>query len=274
MTARTLAWTGFLAVAAFVLLVAGRFTALDPVENLTLTLTSPVQRVLHDATTPIANWVNDVTDASGLSAENKRLRADNERLMTELARAREDAVQLRKLQDATGIKQQFPNDTFLAASVVARDSSNARRMVAISRGRSDGVKDGMIVVTEGRSLVGTVTKTFDSYAWVTLITDPTSAVSAMVQSSRAEGVVAGNYGGSLNMEFVGQGAAVQDGDFVITSGIGGGYPPGIVIGRVSAVATAGQDLFQKVQVDHLASLDKLEQVLVLTSFLPKTFAQP
>ncbi len=274
MTARTLAWTGFLAVAAFVLLVAGRLTALDPVENLTLTLTSPVQRILHDATTPIANWVNDVTDASGLSAENKRLRADNERLMTELARAREDAVQLRKLQDATGIKQQFPNDTFVAASVVARDSSNARRMVAISRGRSDGVKDGMIVVTEGHSLVGTVTKTFDSYAWVTLITDPTSAVSAMVQSSRAEGVVAGNYGGSLNMEFVGQGAAVQDGDFVITSGIGGGYPPGIVIGRVSAVATAGQDLFQKVKVDHLASLDKLEQVLVLTSFLPKTFAQP
>ncbi len=274
MTARTLAWTGFLAVAAFVLMLASRLTALDPVENLTLTLTSPVQRVLRDATTPIANWVNDVTDASGLSADNKRLRADNERLMNDLARAREETVQLRKLQDANAIKQQFPADTFLAASVVARDSNNARRIVAINRGRSDGLKDGMIVVTEGRSLVGTVSKTFDSYAWVTLITDPKSAVSAMVQESRAEGVVAGNYGGSLNMEFVGQGAAVKDGDFVITSGIGGGYPPGIVIGRVSSAAKAGQDLFQKVKVDHLASLDKLEQVLVLTSFVPKTFAQP
>jgi len=274
LTARTLAWTGFLAIAAFVLMVASRLTALDPVENLTLSVTSPIQNVLHDATQPVANWVNDVTDASGLSADNARLRAENERLTNDLARAREDATQLETLQDVNAIKKQFPDDAFLSASVVARDSSNARRIVAIDEGSSDGVKDGMIVVTEGRSLVGTVIKTFDDYAWVRLITDPKSAVSAMVQESRAEGVVAGNYGGSLDMEFVGQGAIVKNGDFVITSGIGGGYPPGIVIGRVSGVERAEQDLFQKVHVDHLASLDKLEQVLVLTSFEPKTLETP
>jgi rod shape-determining protein MreC len=274
LTARTLAWTGFLAIAAFVLMAASQLTALDPVENLTLTVTAPMQRALHDATTPIANWVNDVTDASGLSSENAQLRAENERLTNDLARAREDATQLQDAQDANAIKQQFPDDRFLAASVIERDSSNARRIVAIDRGSSDGVKEGMIVVTEGRSLVGTVSKTFSDYAWVTLITDPKSAVSAMVQESRADGVVAGNYGGSLNMEFVGQGAVVKEGDFVITSGIGGGYPPGIVIGRVAQVSNAEQDLFQNVQVDHLASLDKLEQVMVLTSFEPKALAKP
>jgi rod shape-determining protein MreC len=274
LTARTLAWTGFLAIAAFVLMVASRLTALDPVENLTLTVTSPIQNALHDATQPIANWVNDVTDASGLSADNARLRAENERLTNDLARAREDATQLQNLQDINAIKQQFPDDRFLGAKVVARDSSNARRIVAIDAGSSDGVREGMIVVTEGRSLVGTVTKTFDGYSWVTLITDPKSAVSAMVQESRAEGVVAGNYGGSLNMEFVGQGAIVKNGDFVITSGTGGGYPPGIVIGRVSGVTKEAQDLFQTVNVDHLASLEKLEQVLVLTSFQPQKLAKP
>lgn len=274
MTARTLAWTGFLAIAAFVLMAAGRITALDPVENLTLVVTAPMQRALHDATTPIANWVNDFTDSSGLSSENAKLRAENERLTNDLARAREDATQLKNAQDANAIQQQFPADRFLSAGVIARDSSNARRIVAIDRGSADGVKEGMIVVTEGRSLVGTVSKTFSGYAWVTLITDPKSAVSAMVQESRAEGVVAGDYGGSLNMEFVGQGAIVKQGDFVITSGIGGGYPPGIVIGRVSQVKNAEQDLFQSVQVDRLASLDQIEQVMVLTSFEPKTIAQP
>jgi rod shape-determining protein MreC len=274
LTARTLAWTGFLAIAAFVLMVASRLTALDPVENLTLSMTSPIQNVLHDTTQPVANWVNDLTDANGLSAENARLRAENERLTNDLARAREDATQLQTQQDVDAIKQQFPDDSFLGAGVVARDSSNTRRIVAIDRGSADGVKEGMIVVTEGRSLVGTVTKTFGDYAWVRLITDPKSAVSAMVQESRADGVVAGDYGGSLDMEFVGQGAIVKNGDFVITSGIGGGYPAGIVIGRVSGVERAEQDLFQKVHVDHLASLDKLEQVLVLTSFEPKTLATP
>lgn len=274
MTARTLAWTGFLAIAAFVLMGASRLTALDPLQNLTLTLTAPIQRAMHDATTPVANWVNDLTDANGLSAENARLQTENERLTNDLARAREDATRLQNAEDANAIKQQFPQDTFLAASVVARDASNTRRIVAINRGSSDGVKDGMVVVTEGRSLVGTVSKTIDGYAWVTLITDPKSAVSAMVQESRAEGVVAGNYGGSLNMEFVGHGSVVNNGDFVITSGIGGGYPPGIVIGRVSDVVKASQDLFQRVSVDHLASLEKLDQVMVLTSFEPKPIPAP
>jgi rod shape-determining protein MreC len=274
LTARTLAWTGFLAIAAFVLMAASRLTALNPLENITLTVTSPIQNMLHDTTTPIANWVNDLTNASGLSSENAQLRADNERLTNDLARAREQVTTIQNAQDAQAIEQQFPQDTFLAASVVARDSSNSRRIVAINRGSSDGVKDGMIVVTEGRSLVGTVTKALNGYSWVRLITDPSSAVSAMVQESRAEGVVSGNYGGSLDMEFVGHGAVVNNGDFVITSGIGGGYPPGIVIGRVSNVVNAEQDLFQKVQVDHLASLDQLEQVMVLTSFEPKPIANP
>ncbi len=274
MTARTLAWTGFIAIAAFALMAASRLTVLNPVQNVSLTVTAPVQNAMHDATQPVADWVNNLTDANGLSHENKQLRADNERLTNDLARAREDAVQARNAQDLEAIRSQFPNDTFLAANVVARDTSNVRSVVAISRGASDGVKEGMIVVTEGRSLVGTITKVYDDYSWATLITDPKSAVSAMVQESRAEGVVAGNYDGRLNMEFVGQGAAVKNGDFVITSGIGGGYPPGIVIGRVADVRKTEQDLFQTVHVDHLASLSQLEQVLILMSFVPKTLQQP
>ncbi|MBI2723610.1 MAG: rod shape-determining protein MreC [Chloroflexi bacterium] len=274
MTARALAWTGFIGIAAFVLMASSRLTLLDPVQNLTFNITSPLQATLNDATRPVADWVNNLTDTGNLSSENERLRAENERLTNDLARAREDAAQVQNQKDLDAVRAQFPNDTFLAASVVARDSSNARSIAAIDRGRADGVTEGMIVVTEGRSLVGTVTKVTDDYAWVRLITDPKSAVSAMVQESRAEGVVAGNYDGALNMEFVGQGAVVKQGDFVVTSGIGGGFPPGIVIGRVATVQKAEQDLFQSVQVDRLASLASLERVMVLTSFQPQRLEKP
>lgn len=274
MTARTLVWTGFIAIAAFVLMAANRLTMLDPVENLTLNITSPIQSALHDATQPVADWVNNLTDASSLSSDNQNLRAENERLTNELARANEAAVQQQDQANLDAVRKAFPNDTFLAASVVSRDTSNVRSVVAIDRGASDGVQVGMIVVTEGRSLVGTVTKVLDGYSWVMLITDPKSAVSALVQESRAEGVVAGNYNGALNMEFVGQGAAVKEGDFVLTSGVGGGYPAGIVIGRVSTVQKTDQDLFQNVQVEHLASLSNLDQVLVLTSFQPVRLGTP
>ena len=274
MTARTLIWTGFIAIVAFMLMASSRLAVFDPVENLTLNVTSPAQTTLHAATRPIADWVNNITDAGSLSSENTRLRDENERLTSDLTRAREDAVQQQAQQDLNAVRAQFPNDSFLAADIVSRDATNVRAIIAIGRGRSDGVREGMIVVSEGRSLAGRVSKVFDDYSWVTLITDPKSAVSAIVQESRAEGVVAGNYDGSLNMEFVGQGAAVKQGDFVLTSGVGGGYPPGVVIGRVANVQKTDQDLFQSVHVDHLASLSNLEHVLVLTSFQPTTLEKP
>jgi rod shape-determining protein MreC len=274
MTSRTFAWTGLLAIAAFVLMAASRLALLDPVENVTLNVTTPLQNVLSDTTRPVADWVNNFTEAGALSRENRDLRAENERLTNELSRAREEVVELQDLADLAAVRAQFPDDSFLMSSVIARDSSNARSMVAIDAGSGDGIGEGMIVVTEGRSLVGAVTRTFDDYAWVTLITDPKSAVSAMVQESRAEGVVAGNYGGELVMEFVGQGAPVKEGDFVVTSGIGGGYPAGIVIGRVASVKTTQQDLFQHVNVAHLASLSSLEDVLVMTSFEPQPLERP
>lgn len=274
MTARTLAWTSFIAIAAFVFMAASRLAVLDPVENVTLNVTSPLQNVLSGVTRPIADWVNNITDAGALSDDNRRLREENERLTAELARAREEAIQQQTAQDLEAVRRDFPEDTFLATDVVSRDSSNVRAIIAINSGTSDGVREGMIVVSEGRSLVGTVTKTFDDYAWITLITDPKSAVSSIVQESRADGVVSGNYDGSLVMEFVGQGAAVKEGDFVTTSGVGGRYPTGIVIGRIADVQTTDQDLFQKVHVDHLASLSKLERVMVLTSFVPRTLESP
>jgi rod shape-determining protein MreC len=274
MTARTLAWTGFIAIAAFVLMAASRLTLLDPVENVTLNVTSPIQATMRGVTRPVADWVNNITDAGALSDENTKLRQENERLTNELARAREDAIQQQSAEDLDAVRKQFPNDVFVTASVVSRDSVSVRSIIAIDRGKSDGVREGQIVVSEGRSLVGTITKAFDSYAWVTLITDPKSAVSAIVQESRAEGVVAGNYDASLNMEFVGQGAAVKQGDFVMTSGVGGGYPAAIVIGRVATVQKTDQDLFQNVRVDHLASLSSIEHVLVLTSFEPQKLEKP
>lgn len=273
-TTRTIAWTGFIAVAAFALMVAGRMTVLAPVENLTLGVTQPVRTALRDGTRPLADWVNNLTDAGALSSENRRLRADNERLTSDLVRARESQITAEDIKNLAAVEAQFPDDSFLTASVIARESSNLRSLIAIDRGSADGLKVGMIVVTEGRSLVGTITKVVDQYAWIRLISDPKSAVSAIVQESRAEGVVAGNYGGDLRMEFVGQGAAVSEGDFVITSGIGGGYPKGVVIGRVGKVQKSEQDLFQSVTVNYLASLAKLQHVLVLTSFVPLSLAQP
>jgi rod shape-determining protein MreC len=132
----------------------------------------------------------------------------------------------------------------------------------------------MIVLTEQGSLVGSVTDVLHDHAWVTLITDPSSAVSAMVQESRVQGVVSGAADGSLRMEFVEETADIQEGNLLLTSGIGGRYPQGEPIGRIVKVERAGQELFQEVEVQPLADLSRLESLLVLTSFVPVEVTPP
>jgi rod shape-determining protein MreC len=99
-------------------------------------------------------------------------------------------------------------------------------------------------------------------------------VSAVIQSSRAQGVVAGSADGTLTMEFVEGTADVKAGDLVMTSGVGGSLPQGEVIGRVVDVSNPAQDLYQSVHVEPLADLSSLEGVLILTSFLPRVPGQP
>jgi rod shape-determining protein MreC len=76
------------------------------------------------------------------------------------------------------------------------------------------------------------------------------------------------------MEFVGQDATVKEGDTVVTSGLGGTYPPDLVIGKVTGIGGHRQDIFQSVTVEPLASLSRLEIVLVMTSFVPVKLTTP
>jgi rod shape-determining protein MreC len=251
--------------------IASRFAVLDPVEDLALTLASPIQQRLSAAVRPLADVVTDYSDRQRLADENARLRADLERLSVEVARLRENEARVATLEGLLGVRSAFPEETFIAASVAGRSPDALKSVLILNRGASDGVREGMVVLSEGKSLVGQVSRVTANHAWVTLVTDPSSAVSAYVQESRATGVVVGTHGDdAMEMQYVRQGLAVHEGDTVITSGEGGKTPPGLVIGRVTKASATDQDLFQQVTVQPLAALSRLDTVLIMTSFLPQS----
>ena len=274
MSSRIWLWLGVVIAAGLVLMGASRLAVLEPVENLVLSVTSPVQDALRDASRPLADFLTNLTDVNELTDENQRLREEVDRLTSEVSRLRGSEIRLQQLQQLLQVKEAHPEEAYLVANVFAQDPSNLKEVVAIDRGKADGVREGMVVLTEGRSLVGRVTKALDDYAWATLITDPNSAVSAMIQESRAQGVVAGSHSRRLSMEFVRQDAPVNEGDVVLTSGLGGTFPQGIVIGQVTEVEQQAQELFQSVWVEPLAGLSDLETVLVLASFEPTHLEAP
>jgi rod shape-determining protein MreC len=247
---------------------------LRPLENVSYVILSPIEAILRSIALPIANTVSNYGDTRSLTRENDALRLENERLNGELAALREGQVQAEELQRLLEVKNSIANQEFKTARVSARSPSNLREMVAIDLGKSEGIKPGMPVVTEGKTLVGTISEVNDGYSWVELVTDVDSAVSALISESRGQGVVSGGYNRRLTMEFVTQESVVKEGDTVVTSGLGGTYPQGLVIGRVTGVTGNPQEVFRQVTVEPLASLSRLENVLVMTSFVPARIAAP
>lgn len=274
MRVRTRAWFGFVVAASLLFMAGGRLAFFEPMENAALSVSAPIESTLRGVSRPVADFVNNLTDVTRLTDENRGLRAENERLIQETARLREVELENQQLRQLLDVRGSSEEEIFVAAGVFARESSNAKDTLAIDRGREDGLQEGMIVLTPQGSLVGSISRVLDDFAWVTLITDPDSAVSALIQESRAQGVVAGGADGTLTMEFVVETADVKEGDLVLTSGLGGRHPAGEVIGKVVEVDGTAQELFQEVRVQPLADLSRLESVLVLGSYLPQEAAAP
>lgn len=257
-----------------VLLAFSGIGLLRPVEDVSYTVLAPIENGLRSLVKPVADVVARYGDTRDLTQANEALRAENERLTAEIARLHEDTARLDEYQRLLGTRDSLVDHEFLIAEVISSDPTNGRRRVAINKGRSDGLARGMPVVTEGSTLVGTITKVESDHAWVTLVTDVDSAVSSHILESRTQGVVAGRYDGTMRMEFVDQNPDVNEGDRVVTSGLGGTYPDGLVVGRVTRVGGSAQELFQSVTVAPLASLSKLENVLVMVSFVPVQVTSP
>ena len=274
MHVRTRTWFSFVVVASLLFLAGSRFAVFEPLESAVTAVAAPVESALGAATRPVADFVNNLTDINRLSDENRALQEENESLVAEISRLREVDRELLQLQELVDVRGNRPDERFLAANVFAREPNNQQDLVAIDRGSADGLQEEMMVLTRQGSLVGSISRVLEHTAWVKLITDQTSAVSALIQESRVQGVVVGAADGTLTMEFVEETADVKEGDLVTTSGVGGRHPSGELIGQVVEAERAAQQLFQQVRVQPLADLSRLESVLVLTRFLPLETGAP
>jgi len=253
---RSIAVVGLLLLA----LVAGTILQptgyLRPVEDIVFTVLAPLQYSLHWVGTRITNLVRTIRDLGSLQARVKELQDTIDRLMIENVRLREAEIERAYLREQLQFKLANPTYELLAAEVIGYDPSNLLQYVTIDRGSDDGIGVGMPVVTS-RGLVGKVTSVYPRSARVMLLTDPASSVNALIQSSRATGVVQGQGRRGLIMRYVEQGEQVQAGDIVLTSGLGGNLPKRLVVGQVTAVK-------RRSAVDF----DRLEAVLVIQNFVP------
>jgi len=179
-------WLAAVTVISLVGIVFSERRALDPVQNLSLTATTPLASRLRNAARPVDDFFKGITDRGDIVRENKDLRDQIEKLQNAVASQQNAEQRVRELEDALKVKQARPEDQLLVANVMSEDTSGLKRMIAIDRGSKDGLDEGMVVLSRSGSLVGTVSRAFNDFSWVQLVTDPDSSVNAQVIPGAAQ----------------------------------------------------------------------------------------
>jgi rod shape-determining protein MreC len=255
-------------VIAIGLIVTSRIGLLSPAEGLASAPLNFISGIFNRISLAISGSVGDLADIETLKARNADLEEALVKFQSELVDLREIASDYQRLADLLDYTSTAKNQEYVTANVIANaDPNSLLRTIVIDRGARDGITVGMPVVTK-QGMVGRILNVTANAARVLLITDPTSAISGRLQTTRAEGSIVGQLSGDLNMLFIPLDAIVQQGDLVITSGLGGNLPPDIVIGQVTSKRQFEFELYQEAVVRSLNNFDTLEIVLVITNFQP------
>lgn len=216
------------------------------------------------AGTSSVDWVrsvwNDYVGLHNARVDNRRLQAQVDQLRLEVDRLRGSAAQAGRLASLLSFRQSNPAMPLLAARVIGTSLAPASKVVYIDRGARDGVQRNMAVITPD-GVVGKILEVFPASAQVLLVTDGESGVGALLSGSQVEGVVKGNDGANLRMDYVEKGTKVHKGEAVLTSGLDQIFPEGLPVGTVTAVEFGSP--FEKISLKPAAQLDRLEDVLVL-----------
>lgn len=224
-----------------------------------------VLRPFFQPVSQVTGFVEDISDnyiqLVDTHKENLKLREDIRRLNIRLLEGNEALLATKRLERLLNMKKNVQAPT-IAATVIGEDTTSWFRTLVINRGSSDGIVEGMAVVSSD-GVVGQTIKVSSSTSRVLLLTDHASGISATIQRSRARGVVKGKGEMLCALEFTTREEDVKVGDTVITSGIGGIFIKGLPIGEVTMLKRGEYGIFQTISIHPSVNFAHLEEVLVV-----------
>ncbi len=260
-----------LAVAALILVgAAARGGQVSLLQNVTGVLSAPLQKVLSST----VNWFDTIY---GYLYQYDSLMAENESLRAQLADAQQSArdgieasEENARLRELLYLRQKHTDYVLESAKVVLWSSSNWSSSFTISKGKTSGIELNAPVVTEYGALVGQVTDVGENWATVSTLIDVDMSVGAFVGATGSSGMVVGEFAlmkdKVAKLTFLADGAQIFEGDEVLTSGSGGAFPAGLVIGTISNVQTEAGGQIEYGIVQPQCDLDSLVQVFIIKSF--------
>jgi len=228
-------------------------------ENFVLAAVGPIGRSVDALSGGLGGLAESLETRRALERENRELRREVETLRAKVVKLQGVEEALDRLENLSGYAGR-PDQSFYVADVVLLDRASWLRTLVIYTGPERPEKNQPVVTADG--LVGRVVVSSGAYARVQLVTDRSSAVSAMIGRTRRQGIVRGVTDSSLELTLIPKRAEVRPGDEVVTAGIDGVFPRGIPIGKVTAVENE-PGLFHRIELEPAIDLSLLDQVYVL-----------
>lgn len=244
----------------------------SPLSNLVNTLASP----FRSAYTAVADWFNDkqryYRDTTALEEENAALRKQLAEMEAEIRQAREDSEENRRLRELLGLQDDRPDLTedLEPAAITEHAVTNWTASLTLNKGTNSGLEVDDCVIDETGALVGTVSEVGTNWATVLTLVDTDVSLGAQVFRTGDLGLAQGNFSlmgeNRLRLDYLPTDCDLLGGDLVVTSGLGGFYPAGLVIGSVEKVQLDDSGSASYAVVSPAVDFDALKQVFVICSF--------
>ena len=265
-------WVLFaVAVIAVSLAVMSFFTTTSsPLANAAQVITSP----FRTAFTAVADWFNDkqayYADYKALEEENQELKDQIAKMERSVRQAEADSAENERLRELLNLRPQEEKWELESATILERSSSNWTRSFTLSKGTDCGIAVNDAVITSEGFLVGTVSEVGTNWCTVLCITDTDTSLGALVFRTDEIGVAEGDFQlmdqSKLKLSYLSPDAQLLNGDLIVTSGLGGYLPSGLVIGSVEEVRTDDGGLARYAVLTPRCELDTLTDLYIVTDF--------
>ncbi|MBM4315626.1 MAG: rod shape-determining protein MreC [Deltaproteobacteria bacterium] len=256
----TMAIALLLATLAILSYSAVRLSETGFLRKMVLEIAAPVEDAINRSLKGLHDTWNRYLFLVGKEDENRRLRRENAVLNGLLNSYREGYLEGMRLQKLLGIRDGLDHRT-VAARVIDNDRISLFKTILINKGTTEGLRVGLPVLSD-QGVVGRIIETSWHASRVLLLIDENSNVDALIQRNRVQGILQGAGSAECNLKYISRAENIQTGDVVLSSGLAGVFPKGLLLGFVTGTSGAEGGLFQKIDVAAAVDFGKLEEVLV------------
>lgn len=262
---------GLIILVVIISVIIGVVNATNPdvtfTENVVQIVVTPIQKLFTKIGNGVSGFFGYFSNVDDMKAEIEALKTENAQLKSDIDKNESNALENEELRRLLSMKEAYPELELEAAEIIGRDPSNWYNTFTVDKGAIDGVALNQAVISVNKSLVGRISEVGTTWARVVTINDPGNSAGAEVVRSGEYGVIEGDSSnlkdGNCILSLLSKNANIVVGDKVVTSGRGGIYPKGLIVGKVLEIRPDVQGISQYAVISPEADIDNLKTVMIV-----------